>query len=1274
MKQKKIPDETYIYLLKYFDGDIINLNKKDIKDLDSKNKKNKLDEKIPDKVMNKFKLIFNDRNNVDVKWNYPIWYKDESEIFKKKGEFNVKFEEVKKESKKELKEVVVKKDIKELKLDENSYILSQRKAFIKWINENFYRMMNEKLSEDDRKDMQKYQRFAKHYLGLETPYKGLLIYHGLGTGKTATSIITASGLSKEMNIFTFLPASLETEYINEVKKWGDVIFNIESNYWVPIKLSEIQTDKSLEESLIKDYNITDDDINNIFLEARRKVKNINISRYDSVKDVKQKEKMIEEGILKDTEELTEIKGFFNFLQLKDLKDENEIYTYNGEILKKDEKTSKTDITEKIKELSEMQKLYINQQITYLIERKYNFIHYDGFPKILDGQVEDKFSDNPKLLKKKTHNQEMALKLKKLVQYNYSNYNMKYSPFKNNVIIIDEVHNFVRLIVNNSGPAIKFYEWILNSRDSKFIFLSGTPIINVPSEVAILFNMLKGMIKIYNFSIKINVDEYELTRQLREVFYTSNSSVEQLFVSKYMGKMVISFIKNSENFESVMDKDKNIIYTIKFNKYSDEEFINEIYKKLHTLYDDKLITPSERDFKKLKTKNRIFRGDEKIFDEELDLVFNRHQKLFDIYEGNRKIDLSNNDNFMDYFFDENTQIPIKKQTLLRRMLMGLTSYYPIDRSSITDMPSIKDSEVIPLYKDYLISKDINIVPCYMSSIQWANYEKSYNLDKMKRLKSLNKKSLYNSENFDYYIHNRQICNFVYEDDSFRKRFKKNVEEETEELDEKKAVYKKLIDSGQLNRENLKFISPKFYNMMNNIDKFLNRDIPTGKILYYSSFRGDSGSEILEQILINNGYERYNHDSQNINDLISSKLKRKRFTFITGQESLQDRKNNKEAFNHIENLKGEYIQIILISSAGAEGISLKAVRQVHIMEPYWNYIRMNQVFGRAIRMKSHEDLLEKDRNVEQYLYLSLFPEGETIETILASLKSMSETWPELEKLVITGDIKQELVSKYPSILKLINKILSVKLETKNRTVDQILFDIMEKKMKINSKIMNIIKESSVDCIDNTKDEPIINNKCLRFSEKLQDEEAFYPGININSLNKIDYKQFDAKFIYDKYKPIYIISALENNLKKYIYYKIDIKDKDDLDVRYIRENGLRIGDLDLNEKRFYNFEDKYFEINKLLGNKFSVYQTIYNIDNEDINNDLLIQIMPNINKLKNDIIGYKVKFNLADNFYFYLPKIIENQIIRLYDYKKYIENNFIPNGKTIIIRNNNYYLSNN
>ena len=48
------------------------------------------------------------------------------------------------------------------------------------------------------------KRFVKGYLGLNTPYRGLLVYHGLGTGKTATAVTTAEGLSVNMDITTLL--------------------------------------------------------------------------------------------------------------------------------------------------------------------------------------------------------------------------------------------------------------------------------------------------------------------------------------------------------------------------------------------------------------------------------------------------------------------------------------------------------------------------------------------------------------------------------------------------------------------------------------------------------------------------------------------------------------------------------------------------------------------------------------------------------------------------------------------------------------------------------------------------------------------------------------------------------------------------------------------------------------------------------------------------------------------------------------------------------------
>ena len=79
----------------------------------------------------------------------------------------------------------------------------------------------------------------------------------------------------------------------------------------------------------------------------------------------------------------------------------------------------------------------------------------------------------------------------------------------------------------------------------------------------------------------------------------------------------------------------------------------------------------------------------------------------------------------------------------------------------------------------------------------------------------------------------------------------------------------------------------------MNKFIgDDDLPTGKIMYYSDFRNDSGSEIFEQILIANGYEKYDYEKNDIDKLIESNSKKKRYTFITGSEGPVERKNNKK----------------------------------------------------------------------------------------------------------------------------------------------------------------------------------------------------------------------------------------------------------------------------------------------------------------------------------------------------------------------------------------------
>jgi len=59
-----------------------------------------------------------------------------------------------------------------------------------------------------------------------------------------------------------------------------------------------------------------------------------------------------------------------------------------------------------------------------------------------------------------------------------------------VIVVDEAHNFFNSITNGSENATKLYQAIMKS-DCRLIFLSGSPIVNDPFELALCFNMLAG---------------------------------------------------------------------------------------------------------------------------------------------------------------------------------------------------------------------------------------------------------------------------------------------------------------------------------------------------------------------------------------------------------------------------------------------------------------------------------------------------------------------------------------------------------------------------------------------------------------------------------------------------------------------------------------------------------------------------------------------------------------------------------------------------------------
>lgn len=165
----------------------------------------------------------------------------------------------------------------------------------------------------------------------------------------------------------------------------------------------------------------------------------------------------------------------------------------------------------------------------------------------------------------------------------------------------------------------------------------------------------------------------------------------------------------------------------------------------------------------------------------------------------------------------------------------------------------------------------------------------------------------------------------------------------------------LKNGDLDIVNMREISPKFVKILRRIRKC------SGTLFIYSNFKKYGGLAPLIRLLEHYGYKNYQDHGQG----------KKRFAIWSGDEDLAYREQMKAVFNNKDNQDGSQIKIILGSSAIKEGISLRRVREVHILEPYWNFSRLQQVIGRAIRFCSHADVPKDQQIVQVYIYLAVHP---------------------------------------------------------------------------------------------------------------------------------------------------------------------------------------------------------------------------------------------------------------------------------------------------------------
>jgi len=81
------------------------------------------------------------------------------------------------------------------------------------------------------------------------------------------------------------------------------------------------------------------------------------------------------------------------------------------------------------------------------------------------------------------------------------------------------------------------------------------------------------------------------------------------------------------------------------------------------------------------------------------------------------------------------------------------------------------------------------------------------------------------------------------------------------------------------------------------------------------------------------------------------------------------------------RGSNVRVVIGSQVASEGLDLKCIREVHILDSWYHLNRADQIIGRAIRYCSHSALPVEERNCTIYLHATLLEEnalGPAMET--------------------------------------------------------------------------------------------------------------------------------------------------------------------------------------------------------------------------------------------------------------------------------------------------------
>jgi len=895
------------------------------------------------------------------------------------------------------------------------------------------------LVEDSKIKLFPQQRFIRDYIQFDSPYRGALLYHELGSGKSGASIAAAEGYINKKKIFVLSPASLAVNYENEILKISSIGLNLKKD-WTQIKISK--TNKKSLEILQSKYFI-----------------NATIIKKDGIVWVPLYENDVPEAIVIKT-------------------------------------TAGVD-----------DRLLITATTSHIIKNRYSFISYNGLSPNLIKQLGPSPFDNSFIIIDEVHNFiSRVVNGSKLARTIYS-YLMDAkdvkiillsgTPMINNPYEIATLINLIRgymtvyeLNYSKASRTITSEEFINNQsynniideavvdNEKRKIMISllpkgfkrnehdkiykeqwkGTPLKMIENIIDDL-NMMDGVkmnIKygILNFSALPNNKE-DFNKFFLDMADEENPAVinDDLFMRRILGCVSYYSISGSDLFPTVLPSVKREMLM------TDSQFKSYVEQRNYELKQDLNKKRGQGLFAENTSVYRAFTRAvcNFAFPEDIKRVYPKDIKKY-IMQGN-------DDSDDEYYGGAVGKVQLKK------MKDDLKKAREASKKSKEELKIAKEEVKKAKEEKKLKPKEIKVLA---DKVKELNQKSKDDAEKVKELnmkikEAEGKTPASKKDDEEDVVVSRKDEPIVNVADEYNHQMK--------------IMMDKLLKSDALDLSNLKkHYSPKFAQIVEDVEA------SPGSVLIYSSFRTLEGLGILSEVLNRQGYKQILLKKVDNNylfsdaDIFDPKYDNKRYIIFDSDKEktrlLMNLFNND--FRNITNemkkalppnpeqLYGKLAKIFCITQSGAEGISLKNVRRVLLVEPFWNNVRIEQVIGRAIRSCSHEALPKKDRNVQVFSYIM-----------------------KLTQKQVQSDF-------------------NIERNDKGLSTDEHILTTAEKKKFIINKFLNMLKSASFDCIIHSKqNKPLLGEfKCYTWALGVNGNDYSYTSDISNDYKIMKHRNMQMK----------------------------------------------------------------------------------------------------------------------------------------------------------------------